>query len=145
MKGREIMSSYTIKCPVCHSKITDTCYNGPLGTEEEYIDCPKCNYSYEFAYGYHREVVHNKQFIWSYHDYNQPNIVSFFKKLDKAMFMARRNWKKQKKPTQLFMDPTDNCISPKNKRRGCKKGNSYITYNSEGFKTDPLDKQEILW
>lgn len=62
-----------IKCPICGKIIEDKCYSGPYGTEEEYINCENCNYSYEFAYGNYKEIVGDICFLWSYHTkWNNP-------------------------------------------------------------------------
>lgn len=93
----------TIKCPICNHKTKYTIYSGSYGAEEEYIICNNCGYSYEFAYGAYRIYVGRKRFIWNYtissNKYNQ-----LIKKISKAEFMAKRNWKKYKKKTGVYRD-----------------------------------------
>lgn len=86
------------RCPICNNNIFWDIYTGPLGTEEEYINCPFCKYRYEFIYGGNLLVVGNKYFIWGHYT-NRKNNPRLFKKMDKALFMARRRWKKHKKGT----------------------------------------------
>ena len=104
------------KCPICNKKIDITSYSGPYGLEEEYVACDRCNYNYEFAYGKHQERVHNKLFVWDYTDYCLPQWSAFNKKINKAIFKAKKNWKKHKKPSKI-LDFTDGCIIPKRQRR----------------------------
>lgn len=100
-------------CPICKGKAEYTCYNGAWGTEEEYIECNSCNYYYEFAYGNYREIVHNKCFTWSYSDYDRLcKFPAFVGKINRAEFMARRNWKKFKKKTKLLDFEDGYIISP---------------------------------
>lgn len=83
-----------IKCPICGNIVEDKCYSGPWGTEEEYINCENCNYSYEFAYGNYKEIVSDICFLWSYHTkWDNP----IFKKRKRKTFMAKRNWNRYKK------------------------------------------------
>ena len=105
-----------IKCPICNKEINITYYSGPYGTEEEYINCDRCNYDYEFAYGHHKEMVHNKLFVWDYMDYCLPEWSAFNKKINKAIFKAKRNWKKHRKPNKI-LDFIDGCVIPKKQRR----------------------------
>lgn len=30
------------KCPICNNQAVWMCWTGPLGIEEEHIDCPDC-------------------------------------------------------------------------------------------------------
>ena len=86
---------HTVNCPICNSKVKSEYYTGPYGLEEEYIYCPVCEYDYHFAYGQYLCHVKNKTFIW---DYTTPtNVIN--KRLKRAHFMARRNWKKYRKKT----------------------------------------------
>lgn len=91
-----------IKCPICGA--TDATnlyyedYYGPLGVEEEQLDCKRCGYYYQFAYGSHLLIVGNKWFIWSYHDYdNHDYMAKLNKKIHRATFMAKRRWDKHHK------------------------------------------------
>lgn len=86
------------KCPVCGNKVDWENYSSSWDTEEEYISCPVCGYHYQFAYGNYFEEVGNKWFVWSY-TMNPKTYPRLFKKMKKAMFMARRCWKKHKKGT----------------------------------------------
>ena len=84
----------TVNCPVCKNHAEWKYWVCPYGTEEEYITCPKCGYCYEFAYGNYLEIVKGKEFCW---DYKTKESSPIFKRIKKAMFMAKRNWKKFKK------------------------------------------------
>ena len=86
------------KCPVCGNKVDRENYSSSWDTEEEYISCPVCGYRYQFAYGNYFEEVGNKWFVWNY-TMNPKTYPRLFKKMKKAMFMARRRWKKHKKGT----------------------------------------------
>ena len=86
------------KCPVCGNKVDWENYSSSWDTEEEYISCPVCGYRYQFAYGNYFKEVGNKWFVWSY-TMNPKTCPRLFKKMKKAMFMARRRWKKHKKGT----------------------------------------------
>ena len=92
-----LKEGYT-KCPVCGNKADWENYSSSWDTEEEYISCPVCGYRYQFAYGNYFEEVGNKWFVWSY-TMNPKTYPRLFKKMKKAMFMARRRWKKHKKGT----------------------------------------------
>lgn len=89
------MTSST-KCPICGCQAKWEYWTGPFGIEEEYINCPMCNYEFGFAYGNYKEVVGNKWFIWSYTTSMSDPI---FKKMKRAEFMAKRRWKKHRKGT----------------------------------------------
>ena len=84
------------KCPVCNNNAKWEEYSSSWGTEEEYITCPICGYRYHFTYGNYFEELGNKWFIWNY-TMNSKTHPRLFKKMKKAMFMARRRWKKHKK------------------------------------------------
>lgn len=86
----------TVNCPVCNSKIWDDFYTGPFGIEEEHIDCPICGYSYQFCYGSYLLYIGNKTFIW---DYRRRLGGPLDKRIKRAHFMAKRNWKKFHKKT----------------------------------------------
>lgn len=88
----------TIKCPICHQKAKHIIYSGPFGLEEEYVSCGVCKYEFQFAYGNYSETVGNKEFIWSYR-LSEDKRHQKMKKISKAQFMARKNWKKFKKTT----------------------------------------------
>lgn len=87
-----------MKCPICNHKVNIVSWSGPLGTEEEHVSCPICKYRYEFVYGGNLLEVGNKWFIWGHYT-NRKNNPQLFKKMDRAIFMARRRWKKHKKGT----------------------------------------------
>jgi hypothetical protein len=86
----------TIQCPICNHKAEFTIYPCEYGNEEEYILCNNCGYSYEFAYGGYRIYVGRKCFIWNY-TINPNKYKQLMKKISKAEFTAKRNWKKHKK------------------------------------------------
>lgn len=87
-----------IMCPICHHQAKNITYNGPFGLEEEYTNCEICGFKQEFAYGNFLEVVGNKWFIWDYRLSGNKR-TRLMKKVSKAEFMARRNWKKFRKRT----------------------------------------------
>lgn len=87
------MTSST-KCPICNNQAKWEYWTGPFGIEEEYINCPMCNYEFGFIYGNYKEVVGNKWFIWS-HTTKRSNPI--FKRMKRAEFMAKRRWKKHRK------------------------------------------------
>lgn len=82
------------KCPICNNQAEWMYWTGPLGIEEEHIDCPDCGYYYEFVYGYYIKCVKGEEFTWSYSTKHSDPI---FKRIKRATFMARRNRKKFKK------------------------------------------------
>lgn len=84
-----MLTERTIRCPVCGSKANLENYSYSWGTEEEYVICPVCEYRYQFVYGAHFEEVGNKWFIWDYTMTSKTH-PRLFKKMKKAMFMARR-------------------------------------------------------
>lgn len=85
----------TTKCPICHNEAYYEYYDESVGTVEEYICCNRCGYYYEFAYGAYREYIGSKEFVWYYTIYNDINAFRrLCKKMQRAEFMARRNWKK---------------------------------------------------
>lgn len=90
-----LTESFT-KCPVCGNKAKWKNYSSSWGTEEEYINCPICGYNYQSVYGNYCEEVGNKWFIWCY-TMTPKTHPRLFKKMKRAMFMARRRWKKHKK------------------------------------------------
>lgn len=84
----------TIHCPICNNIVKYDYYTEPFGIVEEQIACPHCGYYYQFAYGNYIECVKGKVFMW---DYTIPYIHPIFKRIKRATFMAKRNWKKFKK------------------------------------------------
>lgn len=84
------------KCPVCNNIAKWEEYSSSWGTEEEYITCSICGYRYQFTYRNYFEAIGNKWFIWDY-TMNPKTHPRLFKKMKRAMFMARRRWKKYKK------------------------------------------------
>lgn len=89
-----------IMCPICHRQAEYEIYGCEWGIEEEYTHCPVCGFKEEFAYGYHNVVVGNKWFSWNYKLVGN-GYTRLMKKISKAEFMARRNWKKFKKKTRV--------------------------------------------
>ena len=85
-----------IACPICHNQAEYRVYNEEFGTVEEYIICDVCGYQFDFAYGGYRELVGRKEFVWNY-TLVGDEWKCLMKKISKAKFMARRNWKKFKK------------------------------------------------
>lgn len=84
----------TTKCPICNNQAKWVYWTESFGIVEEHIDCPRCGYYYEFAYGGYIKCVKGREFIWNYHtDCSHP----VFKRNKRATFMARRNWKKFKR------------------------------------------------
>lgn len=81
-------------CPICNNQAKWDYYSENFGTVEEHIDCPDCGYYYEFVYGYYMKYVKGEEFTWSYSTKCSDPI---FKRIKRATFMARRNWKKFKK------------------------------------------------
>ena len=56
------------KCPVCKEELGID-YRDYLDGHtlcEEMMSCPKCDYTYEYAYGNFRESVLGEEFGWSY-------------------------------------------------------------------------------
>ena len=85
----------TTKCPICNNQAEYEYYDESVGTVEEHINCNYCGYYYDFAYGAYREHIRNKEFVWSYTIYdNNCAFRRLMKKINRAKFMARRNWKK---------------------------------------------------
>lgn len=85
----------TTKCPICNNQTEHEYDVESVGTVEEYIRCNHCGYYYEFAYGAYGEYIGNKEFVWSYTIYNDNCAFRrLMKKINRAKFMARRNWKK---------------------------------------------------
>lgn len=82
-----------ITCPICGNQAKHTIFSSEICLEEEYITCEYCGYLYEFAYGNYREILGNKCYCWNY----RSNSHKVNKKLKKAIFNARRRWKKYKK------------------------------------------------
>ena len=83
-------------CPICGHKIKPEIYfeNG-IGIVEETLDCDYCNYRYFFAYGTYQESFGNHDFIWGYTLFDDNNKTHrFFKKINRARFMERRNYRK---------------------------------------------------
>lgn len=87
---------HTLSCPICNSKTKSEYSIGPYGVEEEYINCPICGYGYQFCYGNYLLYIGNKTFIW---DYRRRLGGPLDKRIKRAYFMARRNWKKFHKKT----------------------------------------------
>lgn len=86
-----------VNCPICNSKVKSEYFIGLFGIEEEYIDCPICGYFYQFYYGDYLLYVGNKTFTWN--DYGRRSGGPLDKRIKRAVFMARRNWKKFHKKT----------------------------------------------
>ncbi len=92
------MNTYKTNCPVCGEIIEVENYSSSWGTEEEYILCPRCNYAEAFVYGNLNIAVGNKLF-YRYHSDDRNYINLMNRRCSKALFMARRNWKKHHKKT----------------------------------------------
>ena len=87
-----------VKCPICNHRANYSSSNGPMGIEEEYVNCSTCGYRSEFAYGGYIEVVGSKWFVWSYTiSSNEFALVN--RRISRARFMAKRNWKKFRRRT----------------------------------------------
>ena len=85
----------TTKCPICNNQAEHIDYYDGYYKVEEHIRCNHCGYFYDFAYGNYREHIGNKEFEWSHWLYNDQCAFSrLSKKMVRAEFMARRNWKK---------------------------------------------------
>ena len=82
------------KCPICRSEPICEHWGCEWGTEEEHIRCTNCGYYYEFLYGHSYAYIKGKEFTWSYHTKRTDPV---FKRMKRAQFMARRNWKKFKR------------------------------------------------
>ena len=87
-----------IMCPICHHQAKYESYLGPYGLEEEYTNCTICGFRKDFAYGGYFENVGNNYFIWNYTLVGNK-WLKLMKKISRAEFMARRNWKKFRKKT----------------------------------------------
>lgn len=85
-----------IICPICGHKAVDKCYiEENMGIVEEYVNCTCCNYSDEFVYGNYTTTFGNYEFNYSHSVLNNDNTYALvIKKLHRAIFMARRNWRK---------------------------------------------------
>ena len=83
-----------ISCPICRKPASYEWYSENMELCESYLVCSHCGFSKEFAYGSYRMYVHGKEFIWWY---KTPHDSPIFKRIKRAKFMARRNWKKFKK------------------------------------------------
>lgn len=94
------MSKFLTICPICQNVIERDVLSGPLGVEEEHIHCIHCNYTESFEYGYSGIEVGNRWFSWNYM-LRGPKYAQLMKKISRAKFMARRNWKKFKKITYI--------------------------------------------
>lgn len=87
-----------IMCPICHHQANHEIYSCEICLEEEYTNCPVCGFRQEFAYGGELVIVGNKWFSWNY-TLNGAKLYRLLRKIRKAKFMARRNWKKFRKKT----------------------------------------------
>nr|CAI9751707.1 hypothetical protein YSBCXYJI_YSBCXYJI_CDS_0045 [Caudoviricetes sp.] len=92
------MSTFKIFCPVCGKIIEARYYSSVLGIEEEHICCPYCNYAETFVYGLWGSAVGNKTY-YSYHSDNEQYRILVGRRYKKALFMAKRNWRKYHKKT----------------------------------------------
>ena len=85
----------TTKCPICRNKAEYMSFYEEVGKVEEHINCNRCGYYYEYVYGHYYVCIGNKEFTWSYTThYNRCAFSKLCKKMERAEFMARRNWKK---------------------------------------------------
>ena len=67
-------------CPVCKQQCTsvhwyDEGFN--MDTNEQF-SCNRCGYKYEYAYGYDKEFINNKEYLFG--DYGNDNAYLQFKK-----------------------------------------------------------------
>lgn len=93
-------------CPICHHQANCQIYSTEWGVEEEYTNCPVCGFRQEFAYGGYFETVGNQWFIWNYTlSDNNDKFIRLMKKISKAEFMGKRNWKKFRKRTVIKCCP----------------------------------------
>ena len=85
-------------CPICGTHDIDYTHYSDygIGVVEEHIDCKRCNYSFEYAYGAYRESFGRYEFHWGYSIFNKDNgeIHKFFMPIYKAKFMEHRKWHK---------------------------------------------------
>lgn len=81
-------------CPICRHKLKHTVWYGEAWIEEEYNSCSNCGYSEEFMYGNYAVYVQGKEFFYTY---GTPTCDPVFRHIQKAIFAARRNWKKFKR------------------------------------------------
>ena len=92
------MMENKITCPICHHKANHKIYSSEICLEEEYTNCPTCGFRREFAYGGELIIVGNEWFSWNY-TLNGDKLYRLLRKIRKAKFIARRNWKKFRKKT----------------------------------------------
>ena len=84
-----------IDCPICNSLNTSyTSYNDSWATVESHFVCFNCGYEEDQAYGDYAILVKGQEFIY---DYRTPMSGLFMKKLNKAIYQAKRNYKKHHK------------------------------------------------
>ena len=84
-------------CPICGCGNTTVVYLDPTNDIGEVTySCIRCGYVDEFAYGYYKTIVGNKEFAYSCYDSNSKQ-ERIKKKIHRAIFMARRNYRKFKK------------------------------------------------
>ena len=90
------MGRYSMTCPICGNDITVEYYpEDSVGIVEEYVNCTRCNYSDEFAYGSYRTSFGRYEFNYGYSLLEDNNAYTLtVKKIHKALFMAHRNWHK---------------------------------------------------
>ena len=85
-------------CPICNSLNTAyTSYNDSWATVENHFVCFNCGYEEHQVYGNYVTFVKGQEFIY---DYRTP--MSFMKKLNKAIYQAKRNYKKHRKIYKNF-------------------------------------------
>ena len=81
-------------CPICgYDDIGNVVYNDERGVVEEYIHCSQCNYYYESTYGHYVEYFAGHEFAQSYKTKGNE-LANLSRKMKRAQFMARRNWRK---------------------------------------------------
>ena len=84
-----------VRCPICGNSAKWIYWSeGYWGIVEEHTECDKCGYCKEFVYGNSILSIGNKMFTWFY---NTKNSDPVFRRIKRAIFMARRNWKKYKR------------------------------------------------
>ena len=88
------MSAYQSECPVCYSFCTNNVdYEGYIVCEE-YTECPKCCYHYEFSYGSHAVhfLIHEQHvvFYWDYHDTDPVEVRARQEAIEIVTLAARK-------------------------------------------------------
>lgn len=90
-----------IGCPICNSLNTSyTSYcNDICDIIEGHFICFNCGYEEHQAYGNYATIAKGQKFVY---DYRTPISGHFMKKLNKAIYQAKRNYKKHRKTYKNF-------------------------------------------